>query len=57
MNEKYFTIPEAAKAVGITIRTLRNWINAGELSYNKVGVRNGRRRKLVLKSDIEDLLR
>ena len=52
MNEKYYTISEAAKKLGISIDTLRRWDRAGKIeSFRKV--KNGNR--YYKKIDIEKI--
>ncbi len=51
-NVEYLTIPEAAEAAEITIRTLHNWLK-DDMLKSKKGIKHGRRRKLILKADLQ----
>lgn len=51
-NVDYYTLPEAAQAVGRDERTIRNWRNRGLLKAIK-GLKYGCIRTLIAKVDIE----
>lgn len=50
LADKYFTISQAAKEVGVTRQTISRWITTGLLPAEKIG-----REKLILKPDLQKL--
>lgn len=51
-NREYLTPKEVARELGVTVRTVRNWIHAKQLVAKKVGgvVR-------ILRTDLEHLIK
>jgi excisionase family DNA binding protein len=49
LKDKYFTVSEAAKELGVTRQTISRWISTGKIPAEKIG-----REKLILKKDIQD---
>lgn len=51
-NRKYLTVAEVARELGVTSRTIRNWIRAKRLGAKRVGgvVR-------ILRSDLECIIK
>lgn len=48
LKDKYFTISEAAKEIGVTRQTISRWIADGKISAEKVG-----RETLIKKKDLQ----
>lgn len=53
MEKKYITIKEAAKLLGVSALTLRNWDNSGKFPAGRHPISNYR---VYLRADIEKLL-
>ena len=53
LEEKFVTVKQASKIIGVTPLTLRNWDNSGKFSASRHPINNYRVYKL---SDIENLL-
>jgi len=51
LKDKYFTLSQASKKMGVTRQTLARWITERKFPAEKIG-----REKLLLKSDIEKLV-
>jgi len=49
LKDKYFTVSEAAKELGVTRQTISRWISTGKIPAEKIG-----REKLMLKKDVYD---
>lgn len=52
LKDKYLTISEAAKELGVTRQTISRWIRDGKLEAEQVG-----REKLINKKSLERFLR
>lgn len=50
VERKYLNTVEAAKMLGVTTQTIRDWIRKGKVTGKKIGGRF-----FVLRSDIEDV--
>ena len=53
MDKKYISIKDAAKMLGVSALTLRNWDNSGKFPAGRHPISNYR---VYLKEDIEKLL-
>lgn len=53
MENKFITIKEAAKMLGVSVLTLRNWDNSGKFTAGRHPISNYRVYKI---SDIENLI-
>lgn len=53
MNEQFLTIQEAAKIIGVTTLTLRNWDKSGKFTASRHPINNYR---VYKKSEIEMLM-
>lgn len=53
VRDAALTVDEVAARLGVTVRSVRNWIGAGELPALKFGGRVGYR---VLESDLEQFM-
>lgn len=52
MINRYYTLPEAAEIMRVSVSTLRRWIKAKKLPYKKAG-----KRYLIMDIDIPTFLR
>lgn len=52
MEQKYYTLPSAAKVMGIKVRTLRQWIREGKLPEHRYP---NSRRYFLTKEEIEGM--
>lgn len=52
-SKPFFTVPEAAKFLDVSVDSIRNYINAGEIAYS----RPGGRRILISREDIDAFIR
>jgi excisionase family DNA binding protein len=51
VDKKYYSKQELSVELGISIRTIDNWIASGLISYSKIG-----RRVIFSRTDIEDFV-
>lgn len=52
LKEKGYSVPEAAKLIGIKVRTVRQWIADGKINAVKPG---GGKKWMIMESEIERL--
>ena len=50
-ESSYLTLPEAAKLLGFSVRTITRWVNNGRLPYIVIGGK-----KLLARDDVHSML-
>lgn len=55
LNEEFFTIPEAAKLLKVSVSTVWRWIDSGALPAYRIGQRRIRIKKAELQTIIQPI--
>jgi excisionase family DNA binding protein len=56
MDERYYTVPETARLLRRTIRTVRRWIALGQIETVEVMVSPNEKRILIPSAEVEKYL-